>query len=232
MKNVKVGFHFNALEVSFNVKANNHVNEGRVGQELLVPLSEFEGGGVRVDNGDSSHVISLEGGPKVWETGQRHTVLPWKGDDRLVLTAFSVPGSGWLSEDDMDCLSALGFEWHEHFVSPPSPMAPFPTSSASLRTIRMGSIKDSGGVTSELQEVQADMDLVIQDLEKRAERLRSLLEEEEILNEEYSRMAEGTRETLDDTSDQVAKFLEEIHERMNTFERLKTLNYLKAARVV
>ena len=232
VKKLNPDFRFNAVEITFNIKASNHMDNHRVGKEMVIALSDFEGGGVKLEQEGDSRVVSLSGSPQYKDSGQRYTVMPWRGDDRVVLTAFSVENSGILSRDDTDCLKALDFEWNEHFVNSPQPMAPSSASSSHLHSITVGLMRESGGVSSDLYDVQADMDLIIQDLEERAVRLRGLLEEEEVLQEEYKRLGETTRESLEDTRNQVAKFLEEIHERMNAFEKRKTWHCLKAAKVI
>ena len=74
------------------------------------------------------------------------------------------------------------------------------------------------------------MELAIGDLEDRASRLRDLLEEEEILCEEYRRMGQTTRENLTDARDQVSEFLEQVHEELLGLERLKTMACLNSMR--
>ncbi|CAE7607413.1 GIP, partial [Symbiodinium sp. CCMP2592] len=75
-----------------------------------------------------------------------------------------------------------------------------------------------------------DLELAIGDMEDRAARLRDLLEEEEILAEEYRRMGEETRENVADARDQVCEFLEYVHKELMGLERLKSMTCLKAAR--
>ncbi|CAE7610958.1 Lgr4 [Symbiodinium sp. CCMP2592] len=77
-----------------------------------------------------------------------------------------------------------------------------------------------------------DMELAIGDLEDRACRLRDLLEEEEILSEEYRRLGQATRENLKDTRDQVCEFLEQVHEELLGLERLQTVACLRAVRTM
>ena len=85
--------------------------------------------------------------------------------------------------------------------------------------------------TSEhLEHVRQDLDLVLQDLEDRASRLRSLLEEEEIISEEYRRVGEEARGHLSDTRDQVAQYLEDVHRRFSHVETLRTMTFLRAMR--
>ena len=56
-----------------------------------------------------------------------------------------------------------------------------------------------------LEHVRQDLDLVLQDFEERAARLRDLLEEEEILSEEYRRVGDEARRHLGDARDQVVR---------------------------
>ncbi|CAE7857524.1 TY2B-DR3, partial [Symbiodinium necroappetens] len=60
------------------------------------------------------------------------------------------------------------------------------------------------------------------DLEEKAERLRSLLEEEEILVEQYSRVESESRERLEETRNQVGEFLDYIHEELIGLEKVRT----------
>ena len=75
---------------------------------------------------------------------------------------------------------------------------------------------------SGLLHVSQDMDIAIQDLEEKAERLRSLLEEEEILVEQYSRVESESRERLEETRNQVGEFLDYIHEELIGLEKVRT----------
>ena len=75
------------------------------------------------------------------------------------------------------------------------------------------------------------MDLVLQDLESRASRLRDLLEEEEILSEEYRRVGQEARRHLGDAREQVSQYLEDVHSRFAHVERLRTLTCLRAVRL-
>ena len=70
--------------------------------------------------------------------------------------------------------------------------------------------------------VSQDMDIAIQDLEEKAERLRNLLEEEEILMEQYSRIGSESREHLESTRNQVSEFLDYIYEELIGLEKVRT----------
>ena len=82
-----------------------------------------------------------------------------------------------------------------------------------------------------LSYVAEDVELAIGDLEDRAARLRDLLEEEEIMCEEYRRLGQSTRDTLGDAREQVCEFLEGVHEELVGLERLRSATCLKAAKV-
>ena len=88
-----------------------------------------------------------------------------------------------------------------------------------------------GHTSVPLEHVRQDLDLVLQDLEDRAIRLRDLLEEEEILSEEYRRVGQEARRHLGDARDQVSRYLEDVHSRFAHVERLRALTCLRAMRV-
>ena len=73
-----------------------------------------------------------------------------------------------------------------------------------------------------------DLELAIQDMEDRASRLRDLIEQEEIMSEEYRRMSEESREHLLSARDQVAQFLDEVQASLIELERLRDGTCLKA----
>ena len=82
--------------------------------------------------------------------------------------------------------------------------------------------------TDVLSHLSQDLEIAIQDLEDRAARLRDLLEEEEILNEEYRRLGDSTRAYLMDARDQVGTFLDNVHEELVQAERAKSAMFLCA----
>ena len=79
-----------------------------------------------------------------------------------------------------------------------------------------------------LEHVRQDLDLVLRDLEDRVSRLRTLLEEEEILQEEYRRVGGETREHLQDACGQVSQYLEEVHSHLAHVESLRTMLCLRS----
>ena len=79
-----------------------------------------------------------------------------------------------------------------------------------------------------LEHVRQDLDLVLRDLEDRVPRLRTLLEEEEILQEEYRRVGGETREHLQDACGQVSQYLEEVHSHLAHVESLRTMLCLRS----
>ena len=86
-------------------------------------------------------------------------------------------------------------------------------------------------VSESLSYLTKDVEIAIGDLEDRAARLRDLLEEEEIMCEEYRRMGQVTREALVDARSQVCDFLDHVHEELVGFGRLKTTICLNAMKV-
>ena len=76
-----------------------------------------------------------------------------------------------------------------------------------------------------------DLDLAIQDLEERAVRLRDLIEQEEIMSEEYRRMAEESRGHLLGARDQVAVFLDDVHASLSELEQARAMVCLRAMTV-
>ena len=75
-----------------------------------------------------------------------------------------------------------------------------------------------------LLHVRQDLDVVLQDLEARAARLRDLLEEEEILR----RAGDETRAHLRDAREQVSQYLEKAHTRFSDVESLRAMTFLRA----
>ncbi|CAE7387749.1 GIP, partial [Symbiodinium pilosum] len=72
---------------------------------------------------------------------------------------------------------------------------------------------------------------VLRDLEDRVSRLRTLLEEEEILQEEYRRLGDETRGHLQDARGQVSQYLEEVHSHLAHVESLRTMLCLRSLEV-
>ena len=69
------------------------------------------------------------------------------------------------------------------------------------------------------------------DLEDRVSRLRTLLEEEEILQEEYRRVGNETRGHLQDAREQVSQYLEEVHSHLAHVESLRTMLCLRSLEI-
>ena len=59
VKKLDPNCRFNAVKITFNVKATNHVDDHRVSPELMVALFDFEGRSIRLEQGPESRVISL-----------------------------------------------------------------------------------------------------------------------------------------------------------------------------
>ena len=77
-----------------------------------------------------------------------------------------------------------------------------------------------------------DLEIAIQDMEDRAQRLRDLLEEEEIMAEQAQRLGRTVRGELDDTREYVCKQLDDVHKQLLQFQSLRDGILLQAARAV
>ena len=108
-------FSFTAFAILQNIKVENHVDHDSRSQSLhlLIPLSSFQGGSVRVDEDGASAVLRVADGPVLLDPSRPHSVEEWTGH-RAVLVAFSPDGFEKLSQPDQELLVSLGFR-------PPAP---------------------------------------------------------------------------------------------------------------
>ncbi|CAE7281567.1 GIP [Symbiodinium sp. CCMP2592] len=276
VKQLKPDHKFNAIAVTTDVEAKQHVDAHNVGENLVAGLSYFKGGALEVEEPTGVKVLPLDGDVpyQVFEPKHRHSTRPWYGGSRVVLIAYSVRDSAKLKEPHLDLLRGMRFEWEPHLSKPVDDQDP-----PALKVIRVGLLDASAGhgvpeqhrdspeygglegrvadhgvpeqprdspeyggepdkvpqvapVTKEAwSHIPHDLELAIGDMEDRAARLRDLLEEEEILAEEYRRMGEETREHVSDARDQVCEFLDYVHKELMGLERLRSMMCLKAARV-
>ena len=132
-------------------------------------------------------------------------------------------------------LTDLGFAWDPHRASEGRDQGAAP---------RMAMMKKAqpqpekvNGSASEVQprdggldHVNADLDVAIGDLEDRAARLRDLLEEEEILVEQASRLGQALRSELGDARDYVCKYLDDVHRQLMQFQCLRERVFLRSVR--
>eukprot|EP00439_Symbiodinium_sp_Y106_P050041 s545_g6.t1 len=250
VKQLEPDHKFNAVAVTTDVEAKQHVDAHNVGKNLVAGLSCFKGGALEVEQPDGIKLLPLDGDVthQVFDPKFKHSTKPWHGGSRVVLIAYSTRDSGKLREDQRKYLENYGFEWIPHLSKPCVSEEENPA----LKVLRVGLLdatKSNGNTEHQegarehdeaddpgarrgnhMLNVVHDVELAIGDLEDRASRLRDLLEEEEILCEEYRRLGQATRENLSDTRNQVSEFLEQVHEELLGLERLKTMVCLSSMR--
>ncbi|CAE7769634.1 GIP [Symbiodinium sp. CCMP2592] len=264
VKQLQPDHKFNAVAVSVNVEAQQHVDAHNVGNNLIAGLSYFKGGALEVEEPTGVKILPLDGDQthQLFNPKYKHSTRPWYGGTRVVLVAYSVRDSGKLGEARTSYLREFGFDWDPHLSRPDEPQEP-PVSA--LKAMRVGLMDasqpdrndhalrpgadrgdqyeahpeqpadanrglDGGSKNSSAHYMTHDLELAIGDLEDRAARLRDLLEEEEILSEEYRRMGQETRVHLTDTRDQVSEFLEYVHQELVGLERVKLMACVMSAR--
>ncbi|CAE7456081.1 RE1 [Symbiodinium microadriaticum] len=292
VKQLQPDHQFNALAVTTDVGAQQHVDAHNVGMNLIAGLSYFKGGALEVEGPDGKKLLPLDGDHthQLFDPRLKHSTKTWYGGSRVVLIAYSVRDSGKLMKNKVDYLKDFGFTWVPHLSRPRGE-----EEDARLNVLRVGLLevpqerdvpeqprdspeqegtggvlqerdvpeqhRDSpeqegtGGVVLHGQEpdgladqkgelsrdgvdtsgsvlyLTEDIELLIGDLEDRAARLRDLLEEEEIMCEEYRRTSQATRGVLTDARDQICTFLEGVHEELVELERARSTTCLKAAKV-
>ena len=292
VKQLQPDHQFNALAVTTDVGAQQHVDAHNVGMNLIAGLSYFKGGALELEGPDGKKLLPLDGDHthQLFDPRLKHSTKPWYGGSRVVVIAYSVRDSGKLMKNKVEYLEDFGFTWTPHLSRPRGE-----EESARLNALRVGLLevaqrrdvseqprdspeqegtggvahecdvseqpRDSpeqegtGGVVLEEQglDVRADpeselsrdgvdtsgsvlyltedIELLIGDLEDRAARLRDLLEEEEIMCEEYRRTSQATRGVLTDVRDQICAFLEGVHEELVELERVRSTTCLKAAKI-
>ena len=105
---VSPGFVFTSVAISRNTKAGLHVDSNNADRpNLLIPLSDFSGGEVFVEDPDGVEVrecagqkvrgkaVPVASGPTCFHAKRhRHFTLSWEGE-RTVVVAFSVWGIGY-----------------------------------------------------------------------------------------------------------------------------------------
>ncbi|CAE7232960.1 TY2B-DR3 [Symbiodinium microadriaticum] len=291
VKQLQPDHKFNALAVTVNVGAQQHIDAHNVGQNLVAGLSYFKGGGLEIDEPGEKRLLPLDGDHthQLFDPKLKHSTKPWYGGTRVILVAYSIRDSGKLKTDKADYLKSFGFDWIPHYsraaeeeqevkismlrvnlldaketdvseqhrdspeqegtgggigvrdVSEQPRDSPEQEGTGGgievqdvhldSRDVEVDDSTDTADAFESLSYLTKDVEVAIGDLEDRAVRLRDLLEEEEIICEEYRRLGQTTREALGDVRQQVSEFLDEVHDNLLGFERLRTLTCLKAAKV-
>ncbi|CAE7319561.1 RE1, partial [Symbiodinium sp. KB8] len=273
-KQLQPDHKFNAVAITVDIGAQQHVDAHNVGLNLVAGLSFFKGGGLEIEESEGKKLLPLDGDHthQLFDPHVKHSTRPWYSGSRVVLVAYSVRDSGKLSNDKVDYLKSFGFEWIPHTSRTPpeeESLALRPISVSLLDAAEVCDVPEQHRDSPEQEGVgevvvgcdvpeqprdspeqegvgegqqlshpcydslcylTEDVELAIGDLEDRAARLRDLLEEEEIMCEEYRRMGQVARDTLGDARAQVCEFLEGVHEELIGLERQRTTACLKAAR--
>ncbi|CAE7892782.1 RE1, partial [Symbiodinium necroappetens] len=266
VKQLQPDHQFNAIAVTTDVGAQQHVDAHNVGMNLIAGLSYFKGGALEVEEPEGKRLLPLDGDHthQLFDPRLKHSTKSWYGGSRVVLIAYSVRDSGKLLQNKADYLKDFGFTWTPHLSRPRGE-----EEGARLSVLRVGLLevaqerdvpeqpRDSpeqegtgGGVLDDqepdiradpdrelshdgvdapgsLSYLTEDIELVIGDLED----IRDLLEEEEIMCEEYRRTSQATRGVLTDARDQICAFLEGVHEELVELERKRSTTCLKAAKI-
>ena len=273
-KQLQPDHKFNAVAITVDIGAQQHVDAHNVGLNLVAGLSFFKGGGLEIEESEGKKLLPLDGDHthQLFDPHVKHSTRPWYSGSRVVLVAYSVRDSGKLSNDKVDYLKSFGFEWIPHTSRTPpeeESLALRPISVSLLDAAEVCDVPEQHRDSPEQEGVgevvvgcdvpeqprdspeqegvgegqqlshpcydslcylTEDVELAIGDLEDRAARLRDLLEEEEIMCEEYRRMGQVARDTLGDARAQVCEFLEGVHEELIGLERQRATACLKAAR--
>ena len=167
-------------------------------------------------------VLKVSDGPQFFDPHEEHETTPCSEGTSWILVGYSIRDSEKLKDDDVKYLESLGFIWEPHRAKEQSDA---PAVKPRLAGLRKAEVKDKSSSSNALEPMdvaKSDLDLVIQDLEERAVRLRELLEEEEIMAEQAARLGQGVREELAD----------DVHRQLMQFQRLREGVFLRSARQV
>ncbi|CAE7488319.1 RE1, partial [Symbiodinium necroappetens] len=223
---------FNSIAVFKNIQAKRHKDAHNVGRNVAVPLSDFKGTDIIVSRGGERVVLKVSDGPQFFDPHEEHETTPCSEGTSWVLVGYSIRDSEKLKDDDVKYLESLGFTWEPHRAREQLDASAV---NPRLAGLRKAEVKDKSSSSNDLETMdvaKSDLDLVIQDLEERAVRLRELLEEEEIMAEQATRLGQGVREELADTRDYVCKYLDDVHRQLMQFQRLREGVFLRSARQV
>ena len=116
---LETGHKFNAVAVTTDIGAKQHVEARNVGMNLVAGLSYFKGGALVVESPDKEKLLPLDGDitRQVFDPKFKHSTRPWHGGSRIVLIAYSVRDGGKL-KDHEKYLTDLGFDWVPHLSKP------------------------------------------------------------------------------------------------------------------
>ena len=233
------GFKCNSIAVFKGIRAEPHRDVHNVGMNAVVPLSEFEGCDIVVKRGDAEVVLKVSEGPQFIDPHEEHYTTACTKGTSLMLVGYSIRDSEKLKTAAVDLLDEVGFEWDPHRAHPEGEgrnpldarlcmMKAEVLSGTDKKNVR--DIADQG--QDGLDFANNDLEIAIQDMEERAQRLRDLLEEEEIMAEQAQRLGRTVRDELEDARVYVCKYLDDVHKQLLQFQSLREGVFLRAARTV
>ncbi|CAE7790169.1 TY2B-GR1, partial [Symbiodinium necroappetens] len=220
VKQLEPTHKFNSLAVTVDTEAKQHVDAHNVGMNLIAGLLlELDGANThQVFNPKYRHSTRI-GAIKVGllETSS-HAVAPEQPRDSSDQVGEGFDLDAVAPEQPRDSSDQVGEGFDLDAVAPEQHR----DSPDQVGDVLHEDQFRKWGDTDVLSHLSQDLEVAIQDLEDRAARLRDLLEEEEILNEEYRRLGDSTRAYLMDARDQVGVFLDNVHEELVQAERVKS----------
>ena len=201
---------FSSVCLSLNNKVNYHRDVNNSGLTAVMPISEFEGGEVWIEEegGDDiehykdkerrGRLHRVEDGPVIFDPKKNHLVKNWTGE-RLVLIAYGIREPWRLVPRDREQLDALDFNLDEEACEGPA-----------LRAIGKdghSQVPGEGTFIRQLQETVVELNMVIEDMQHRERALKLLLEEEEALGEQLKRARGVVQDDLQGLQGQITGFL-------------------------
>eukprot|EP00439_Symbiodinium_sp_Y106_P056472 s367_g7.t3 len=214
------GIKCNSIAVFKGIQAEPHRDAHNVGDNVVVPLSEFEGCDIVVKENGKEIKLKVSEGPQRFNPHHGHYTTACTKGTSWMLVGYSIRDSVKLKVEAIDLLEDLGFSWDPHRSKEEEVVAAkeLRPRLAMMRAevkpnVEKENHKDPSARSKPgLEVVNNALDIVIQDMEERAGRLRDLLEEEEIMAEQASRLGRV------------------VHKQLMQFQRIREKIYLKAAK--
>ena len=233
------GIKCNSIAVFKGIHAELHRDVHNVGENVVVPLSEFEGCDIVVRENGKEINLRVSEGPQRFDPHKEHYTTPCTKGTSWMLVGYCVRDSAKLKMEAIDLLEDLGFEWDPHRsreeksestsgVGPRITMMKAEVKPHDKKEPSKNPVATQG---PDFEVANNDLDIAIQDMEERTGRLRDLLEEEEIMAEQANRLGRAVRDELGNTRDYVCKYLDEVHRQLMQLQRIREGIYLKAAKV-
>ena len=103
--------HFSTVGLFHNIKTKRHRDRNNLKNSLngVAPISDFQGGAVRLHQPDGIVDLQVCDGPVLFDASVEHETLDWFGKPRLVLVVFTVSKVSHLSSIDKRFLADAGF---------------------------------------------------------------------------------------------------------------------------